>query len=188
MFQGSTIFSQIMSHLPTYEFNKCVKRYNGNYRTKSFTCLSQFYIMAFAQFTYRESLMDIQECLNAMRFKLYHAGIRAPIARTTLADANESRDWRIYADFAQVLIHTAIPLYANEDIGVELKEMVYALDSTTIDLCLSLFPWARFRKNKAAIKLHTLIDIHGPIPTFICISDWKLHDVNILDVLIPEPN
>jgi hypothetical protein len=144
--------------------------------------------MAFAQLTYRESLRDIQECLNAMRHKLYHAGIHTPVSRTTLADANEYRDWRIYADFAQVLIHTAIPLYADEDIGVELEEMVYALDSTTIDLCLSLFPWARFRKKKAAIKLHTLIDIHGPIPTFIWISDGKMHDVNILDVLIPEPN
>ena len=188
MFQGTTIFSQIMSHIPLYEFNKCVKRYNGNYRTKSFTCLNQLYVMAFAQLTYRESLRDIQECLNAMHHKLYHAGIRAPISRTTLADANEHRDWRIYADFAQVLIHIARPLYAKEDIGVELDEMVYALDSTTIDLCLSLFPWARFREKKAAIKLHTLIDVHGPIPTFIWISDGKLHDVNILDVLIPEPN
>lgn len=188
MHQGSTIFSQIMSHLPIYEFNKCVKRYNGNYRIKSFTCLNQFYVMAFAQLTYRESLRDIQECLNAMRSKLYHAGFPIPISRTTIADANETRDWRIYADFAQKLIHTAIPLYANEDIGIELEEMVYALDSTTIDLCLSLFPWARFRKQKAAIKLHTLIDIHGPIPTFIWISNGKLHDVNILDVLIPEPN
>jgi len=188
MHQGSTIFSQIMSHFPIYEFNKCVKKYNGNYRIKSFTCLNQFYVMAFAQLTYRESLRDIQECLNAMRHKLYHAGIHTPVSRTTLADANEFRDWRIYADFAQVLIHTAIPLYADEDIGVELEEMVYALDSTTIDLCLSLFPWARFRKKKAAIKLHTLIDIHGPIPTFIWISDGKMHDVNILDVLIPEPN
>jgi hypothetical protein len=188
MYHGSTIFSQIMSHLPIYEFSKCVKRYNGNYRIKSFTCLNQFYVMAFAQLTYRESLRDIQECLNAMRSKLYHAGIRTPISRTTIADANEVRDWRIYADFAQILIHTALPLYANEDIGIELEEMVYALDSTTIDLCLSLFPWARFRKQKAAIKLHTLVDVHGPIPTFIWISDGKLHDVNILDVLIPEPN
>jgi hypothetical protein len=144
--------------------------------------------MAFAQLTYRESLRDIQECLNAMHHKLYHSGIRAPVSRTTLADANENRDWRIYADFAQILIHIARPLYAKEDIGVELDEMVYALDSTTIDLCLSLFPWARFREKKAAIKLHTLIDVHGPIPTFIWISDGKLHDVNILDVLIPEPN
>ncbi len=188
MYQGSTIFSQIMSHISIYEFNKCVKRYNGNYRIKSFTCLNQFYVMAFAQLTYRESLRDIQECLNAMHHKLYHAGIRTPISRTTLADANEHRDWRIYADFAQVLIRIARPLYAKEDIGVELDEMVYALDSTTIDLCLSLFPWAKFREKKAAIKLHTLIDIHGPIPLFIWISDGKLHDVNILDVLIPEPN
>jgi len=144
--------------------------------------------MAFAQLTYRESLRDIEACLKAMQTKLYHMGIRGPIPKSTLADANEIRDWRIYADYAQVLINIARPLYANEEIGVELKEMVYALDSTTIDLCLSLFPWARFRKRKAAIKMHTLIDIHGPIPLFIYISDGKMHDVNILDILIPEPN
>jgi hypothetical protein len=143
--------------------------------------------MAFAQLTYRESLRDIEVCLNAMRSRLYHMGIRKPFPRSTIADANEQRNWRIYADFAQVLIAIARPLYANDDIGVDLKEMVYALDSTTIDLCLSLFPWARFRKHKAAIKMHTLIDIHGPIPLFVWISDGKLHDVNILDILIPEP-
>ena len=143
--------------------------------------------MAFAQLTYRESLRDIEVCLNAMRSRLYHMGIRKPFPRSTIADANEQRDWRIYADFAQVLIAIARPLYAKEDIGVDLKEMVYALDSTTIDLCLSLFPWARFRKHKAAIKMHTLIDVHGPIPLFVWISDGKLHDVNILDILIPEP-
>jgi len=144
--------------------------------------------MAFAQLTYRESLRDIEACLNAMRSKLYHMGIRCPVARSTLSDANELRDWRIYADYAQVLINIARPLYAKEDIGVDIEEMVYALDSTTVDLCLTLFPWAKFRKRKAAIKLHTLIDIHGSIPLFIHISDGKMHDVNILDLLIPEPN
>jgi IS4 transposase len=143
--------------------------------------------MAFAQLTYRESLRDIEACLNALHTKLYHAGIRSTIARSTLADANNIRDWRIYAEFAQVLIRIARPLYAHDDIGVELDEMVYALDSTTIDLCLTLFPWARFRRRKAAVKMHTLIDIHGPIPVFIWISDGKMHDVNILDVLEPEP-
>ena len=187
MYQGSTIFSQIMSHLPIYEFNKCVKRYDGNHRIKKFTCLSQFYTMAFAQLTYRESLRDIEACLSALRTKLYHVGIRSTIARSTLADANNIRDWRIYAEFAQVLIHIARPLYAHDDIGVELDEVVYALDSTTIDLCLTLFPWARFRRRKAAIKMHTLIDVHGSIPVFIWISDGKMHDVNILDALEPEP-
>jgi IS4 transposase len=187
MHQGSTVFSQIMNHLPIYEFNKCVERYNGNHRIKKFTCLSQFYTMAFAQLTYRESLRDIEACLSALHTKLYHVGIRSTIARSTLADANNIRDWRIYAEFAQVLIHIARPLYAHDDIGVELDEMVYALDSTTIDLCLTLFPWARFRRRKAAVKMHTLIDIHGSIPVFIWISDGKMHDVNILDILDPEP-
>jgi IS4 transposase len=187
MHQGLTVFSQIMSHLPIYEFNKCVKRYDGNHRIKKFTCLSQFYTMAFAQLTYRESLRDIEACLSALHTKLYHVGIRSSIARSTLADANNIRDWRIYAEFAQVLIHIARPLYAHDDIGVELDEMVYALDSTTIDLCLTLFPWARFRRRKAAVKMHTLIDIHGSIPVFIWISDGKMHDVNILDILEPEP-
>jgi hypothetical protein len=187
MHQGSTIFSQIMGFFPIYEFNKCVKRYNGNFRVKSFSCLNQLFVMAFAQLTYRESLRDIEECLRAMRHRLYHCGIRTIVSKTTLADANEMRDWRIYAEFAQVLINIARPLYTAEDIGIEIEEMVYALDSTTIDLCLSLFPWAKFRQNKGAIKLHTLLDIHGPIPTFISISDGKLHDVNILDTLIPEP-
>jgi hypothetical protein len=187
MHQGTTIFSQIMKFLPVYEFNKCVKRYNGDYKVKELTCLNQFYIMAFAQLTYRESLRDIAACLDAMRSRLYHMGIHRSFPRSTLADANELRDWRIYADFAQILINIARPLYAGEDIGVDLKEMVYALDSTTIDLCLSLFPWARFRKHKAAVKMHTLIDVHGPIPLFVWISDGKMHDVNILDILIPEP-
>lgn len=187
MYQGSTIFSQIMNHLPMYEFNKCVLRYDGNYRIKNFSCLSQFYTMAFAQLTYRESLRDIEACLNALHSKLYHLGIRSSIARSTLADANNNRDWHIFADFAQVLINIARPLYAQDEIGVDLDNMVYALDSTTIDLCLALFPWAKFRQHKAAVKMHTLIDIHGSIPVFIWISDGKMHDVKILDVLKPEP-
>lgn len=185
--KGSTILSQIMAFLPRYEFSKCVNRYSGNYRVKKFTCINQFYVMAFAQLTYREGLRDIEICLKAVRSKLYHLGISNPVPKSTLADANEQRDWRIYAEFALVLINMARPLYADEDIGIELDNMVYALDSTTIDLCLSLFPWARFRKRKAAIKLHTLLDIHGPIPVFIWITDGKVHDVNILDQLVPEP-
>ena len=187
MYQGSTIFSQIMGFLPLYEFNKCVNRYHGNRRIKTFTCLNQFYSMAFAQLTYRESLRDIEVCLKALRSKLYHLGIRSGIPRSTLADANNIRDWRIYADFAQILINMARPLYSHDSIGIELEEMVYALDSTTIDLCLTLFPWARFRRHKAAVKMHTLIDLHGSIPVFVWISDGKMHDVNILDVLEPEP-
>ena len=187
MYQGSTIFSQIMGFLPLYEFNKCVNRYHGNRRIKTFTCLNQFYSMAFAQLTYRESLRDIEVCLKALRSKLYHLGIRSAIPRSTLADANNIRDWRIYADFAQILINMARPLYSHDSIGIELEEMVYALDSTTIDLCLTLFPWARFRRHKAAVKMHTLIDLHGSIPVFVWISDGKMHDVNILDVLEPEP-
>lgn len=186
MNDGLTIFSQCMQFLPIYEFNKCVRRYQGDYRVKTFSTRDQFYVMAFAQMTYRESLRDIEACLNAMRRRLYHMGIRSLVHRSTLAEANENRDWRIYADFAQVLISIARPLYAKEDIGIELDNAVYALDSTTIDLCLTLFPWARFRKNKAAVKMHTLIDIHGSIPVFIHITDGKVHDVNILDVLIPE--
>ena len=184
---GKLVFSQLMDFLPLYEFQKCVKKYNGNYKVKSFTCLEQFYTMAFAQLTYRESLRDIEVCLNAVKHKLYHMGIRSNIARSTLADANNNRDWRIYAEFAQVLINIARPLYTDEEIGVELDNMVYALDSSTIDLCLSLFPWAQFRRKKAAIKLHTLIDIRGSIPLFIHISDGKMHDVNILDILHIEP-
>lgn len=181
------LFSQIMDFLPRYHFDKCVKRYAGNYKVRSFFCIQQFYCMAFAQLTYRTSLRDIEVCLNAMRSKLYHIGLRGPIALSTLADANEQRDWRIYADFAQILVSIARPLYVDEDIGVDLKNMVYALDSTTIDLCLSLFPWAHFRKHKAAVKMHTLIDIHGSIPVFILITDGKVHDVNILDILQTEP-
>ncbi|MFC1476570.1 IS4 family transposase [Fibrobacterota bacterium] len=187
MTENKTIFSQILDYLPVYDFNKCVNRYQGNYKIKTFTCRNHFYVMAFAQLTFRESLRDIESTLNAMRKKLYHIGIRTAIRRTTLAKANETRDWRIYADFAMHLISIARPLYANEDIGIELDQMIYALDATTIDLCLSVFPWARFRKKKAAIKLHTLIDVHGNIPLFIWITDGKVHDVNVLDILIPEP-
>lgn len=187
MYTGKLVFSQLMDFLPMHQFRKCVQRYNGNHHVKSFTCLDQFLCMAFAQLSYRESLRDIESCMRAMQSKLYHLGIRGTVSRSTLADANEKRDWRIYADFAQVLISIARELYANEDFGLELDETVYALDSSTIDLCLSLFPWARFRKSKGAIKLHTLLDLRGSIPSFISITDGKVHDVNILDQLIPEP-
>ena len=186
MHQGTTIFAQIMDFLPKHKFRKCVDRYSGNYRTRSFTCFDQFMCMAFAQLTYRESLRDIECCLRAMHEKLYHMGIRGKVSRSTLAYANEKRDWRIYCDFAQILIHEARQLYVNEDFGLELEQTVYALDSSTIDLCLSVFPWARFRRTKGAIKLHTLLDLRGNIPSFIAITDGKVHDVNILDLLIPE--
>jgi hypothetical protein len=163
-----------------------VARYRGDYQQKSFSCWDQYLAMAFAQLTYRESLRDIEACLRSMSGKLYHAGFRGRVARTTLADANESRDWRIYADFAQVLIGIARPLHAHDPIGVDLDQSLYALDSTTIDLCLSVFPWARFRKHKAAVKMHTLLDLHGNIPTFIRITNGKVHDVNILDEILPE--
>jgi hypothetical protein len=183
---GRTVFSQLMDYLPTYEFQKCVNRYSGDYRSRSLSCRDQFLAMAFAQLTYRESLRDIETCLRSISGKLYHMGFRGTIARSTLADANESRDWRIYADFAQTLIAIARPLYAHDSIGVELNESLYALDSTTIDLCLSLFPWAKFRRHKAAVKMHTLLDLHGNIPSFIHITDGKTADVNILDQFIPE--
>jgi transposase len=186
MNSGQTIFSQLMDFIPMYEFKQCVRRYNGNYKIKNFTCREQFLCMAFAQLTYRESLRDIQACLRAANKKLYHMGIRSKVSRNTLAHANQIRDWRIYADFAQVLICEARKLYANEDFGVQLEQTVYALDSTTIDLCLSLFPWALFRKKKAAVKLHTLIDLRGNIPTVIFITHGKVHDVNILDSLVIE--
>ena len=182
-----TVFSQVMDHLPLHDFRKCVRRYNGNYKVRYFTCLEQFLCMAFAQLTYRESLRDIEACLRAVQPKLYHMGIRSRVSKSTLGAANEKRDWRIYADFAQVLIGIARPLYASEDFGVDLDETVYALDASTIDLCLSLFPWARFRKTKGAIKLHTLMNLRGNIPEFIHISDGKMHDVKVLDFLIPEP-
>jgi hypothetical protein len=182
-----TVFSQLIDFLPMNQFRKCVERYQGNYGIKSFSCLDQFLCMAFAQLTYRESLRDIETCMRALHNKLYHMGIRGNISRSTLADANEKRDWRIYADFAQILIHEAKKLYVNEPFGVDIGETVYALDSTTIDLCLSLFPWAKFRKQKGAIKMHTLLNLRGSIPEFIQITDGKIHDVNILDELIPEP-
>ena len=187
MNSGKTVFSQIMEFLPLYEFQKCVRRYNGEYKIKSFSCMDQFLCMAFAQLTYRESLRDIESCLRSMHPRLYHMGIRSQVSRNTLSNANTQRDWRIYADFAQVLIHKARRLYLDESFGIDLKDTVYALDSTTIDLCLSLFPWARFRENKAAVKLHTLLDLRGSIPSFIEITEGKVHDVNILDLLILEP-
>ena len=184
MHQGQIVFSQLMEFVPQHAFRKCVNRYQGNYRMRSFSCHDQFLCMAFAQLTFRESLRDIECCLGALEEKLYHAGFRGQVSRSTLADANENRDWRIYADFAQLLIHQARTLYLKEDFGVQLNETVYALDSSTIDLCLSLFPWARFRKTKAGIKLHTLLDLRGSIPSFIAITEAKLHDVNILDALV----
>ncbi len=183
---GRTVFSQIMDFFPLRDFRKCVRRYRGNHKVQKFSCLDQFLCMAFAQLTYRESLRDIEVCLRAMQTKLYHMGIRSRISKSTLADANENRDWRIYGDFAQVLIHTARELYIHQEFAVELDQTVYALDSTTIDLCLSLFPWAKFRKHKAGIKLHTLLDLRGNIPTFIRITEALLHDVNILDDLLLE--
>jgi hypothetical protein len=182
-----TVFSQVMDFFPRYEFNKCVRRYRGDYKVQKFSCFDQFLCMAFAQLTYRESLRDIEACLRAIHPKLYHAGFRGEVSKSTLADANENRDWRIYADFAQVLIGTARTLYADEDFGLELDQTVYALDSTTIDLCLSLFPWARFRKRKGAVKLHTLLDLRGNIPTLVIITHGKVHDVNILDELPLQP-
>jgi len=183
---GQTVFSQLIEHLPHKEFQKCVARYRGDHYLKSFSCWDQFLAMGFAQLTYGESLRDIEACLRSMQSKLYHMGFRGKVSRSTLADANELRDWRIYADFAQVLIGIARPLYADDPLGVELDQNLYALDSTTIDLCLSLFPWARFRRHKAAVKMHTLLDLHGSIPTFIRITEGKTHDVNILDQIIPE--
>jgi hypothetical protein len=187
MHVGKLVFAQLMDHLPWKTFGRIVQRYDGDRRVREFSCANQFRCMAFAQLTYRESLRDIATCLRAQSAKLYHLGIRGTVARSTLADANEARDWRIYAEFAQHLIRIARRLYLDEPFGVDLKETVYALDSTTIDLCLTLFPWAPFRSTKAAIKLHTLIDLRGNIPTFIHISDGKLHDVNVLDELLPEP-
>lgn len=184
---GKTIFSQLTEFLPQYEFQKCVERYQGNYKIQSFSCWSQFLCMSFAQLTYRESLRDIQACLRSNQQKLYHMGFRGNISRNTLAHANQIRDWRIYADFAQILITQARTLYAQEGFGVELKQTVYAFDATTIDLCLSLFPWAQFRQHKGAIKLHTLMDLRGSIPTLIFITQAKIHEVNLLDKLPIEP-
>jgi Domain of unknown function (DUF4372)/Transposase DDE domain len=184
---GRTIFAQVMDFLPLSAFRACVAHYQGEHKVRGFSCLDQFLCLAFAQLTYRESLRDIETCLRAMQPKLYHMGIRGRVARSTLADANETRDWRIYAEFAQVLITIAKPLYATEPFGVDLAATVYAFDSTTIDLCLALFPWARFRQHKGAIKLHTLLDLRGNIPEVVYISDGKLHDVKALDVLVLLP-
>ena len=186
MYTGKLVFAQLMEHLPLYSFRRIVARYAGEHKVKSFSCLDHFLCMAFAQLTFRESLRDIETCLRAQQSKLYHLGIRSTVARNTLANANAVRDWRIYADFAQSLIGIARPLYAEETFGVDLKNTVYALDTTTIDLCLSVFPWAPFRSAKAAVKMHTLLDLRGNIPSFIHISDGKLHEVNVLDQLLPE--
>jgi hypothetical protein len=186
MYTGKLVFSQVLEHLPLHTFRRCVQRYRGNHKVKEFTCHDQFLCMAFAQLTYRESLRDIEACLRAQESKLFHMGIRGKVSRSTLADANANRDWLIYADLAHSLIPVARKLYLDEDFGVELEQTVYALDATTIDLCLSVFPWAQFRKAKGAIKLHTLLDLRGSIPTFIYISDGKEHDVNVLDDLIAE--
>ncbi len=183
---GRTVFAELIAHLSHIEFQKCVTRYDGDRHHRSLSCWDRYLAMAFAQFTYRESLRDIEACLHSMSGKLYHMGFRSRIARSTLADANETHDWRIFADFAQHLIATARPLYAGDPIGIDLDASLYALDSTTIDLCLSLFPWARFRRHKAAVKMHTLLDLHGNIPTFIGITDGKVHDVNMLDAILPE--
>ncbi|MDE2322621.1 MAG: IS4 family transposase [candidate division NC10 bacterium] len=183
---GRTVFAQLMDFVPTYEFRQCVERYHGNYKIKSFSCWDQFLCMAFAQLAYRESLRDIEACLRGARAKLYHMGIRGTVARNTLAHANETRDWRIYADFAQVLIRTARALYADETFGVEFDQTVYALDATIIDLCLSVFPWAKFRKRKAAVKLHTLLDLRGNIPVLIHITPGNRHEVKLLDTLAIE--
>jgi hypothetical protein len=188
MNKGKTVFSQLMSFFPWYEFDKCVKKYDGDYKVHSFTCRQQFMVMCFAQLTGRESLRDIEACLNAVPDKLYHSGFRAKIRKSTMADANESRDWRIFADFAQVLIPEARSLYQNDnDFKVEINNMVYALDSTSIELCLSLFPWAKFREHKGAVKAHTVLDLRGSIPTIIKLTDGLCHDVNILDELEYEP-
>ena len=186
MNQGRTIFAQLVEHMPHKEFQKCVVRYRGDANLRGFSCWDQYLAMVFAQLTYRESLRDIEACLGAMLPKLYHMGFHGRVRRSTLADANDSHDWRIYADFAQVLIAIARPLYAAEPMGVDLEQSLYALDSTTIDLCLSLFPWARFRRRKGAVKMHTLLDLRGNIPTFLHITDGKVHDVNVLDQIFPE--
>ena len=186
MNHGRTVFSQLMDGLPKYEFDLCVARYRGNFRVRSLPSYEQFLIMAFAQLTYRESLRDIETCLGVVGTKLYHSGIRQAPARSTLADASEKRDWRIFADFAQQLMAQASVLYADEPFGVELKHAAYALDSTTIDLCLSLFPWAKFRRTKAAIKLHTLLALRGNYPTVVIVTPGSVHDVNILDQLAFE--
>jgi transposase len=187
VFDGQLVFTQLMSFLPRREFNACVDKYRGDRRSRGFSCRDQFLCLGFAQLTYRESLRDIETCLRALEPKLYHAGFRGKVSRSTLADANRVHDWRIYADFAQVLIRRARKLYAQEPLAVDLAQTVYALDSTTIDLCLSLFPWAKFRRRKGAVKLHTLLDLRGNIPCFMHVSHGKMHDVNVLDQLLIEP-
>ena len=187
MHTGNLVFAQVMEFAPWHTFRRLVAKYGGDFNVRTFSCLDQFLSMAFAQLTYRESLRDIEACLRAQPTKLYHMGLRGTVSRSALADANESRDWRMYAEFAHALIRTARRLYAQDSLAVDLAETVYALDATTIDLCLSLFPWAKFRTTKAAVKLHTLLDLRGAIPSFIHISDGKLHDVNVLDMLLPEP-
>ena len=187
MFAGKLVFAQLMEFAPWHTFRRLVAKYRGDFNVRSFSCLDQFLCLAFAQLTYRESLRDIEACLRAQDSKLYHLGIRGNVSRSALADANEARDWRIHFEFAQSLIGIARRLYAAEPLAVDLNDTVYALDSTTIDLCLSLFPWAPFRETKAAIKLHTLLDLRGAIPAFIHISDGRYHDVNALDLLVPEP-
>ena len=184
MNEGRTVFAQLMDCLPRYELDKCVQRYQGNFRVRRLPTYEQFLVMSFAQLTWRESLRDIETCLRALGSKLYHSGIRQPTARSTLADANEKRDWRIFADFAQILIQQASALYANEPFAAELQQAAYALDSTTIDLCLALFPWATFRRRKAAIKIHTLLSLQGSFPTVVIVTPGSVHDVNILDQLI----
>ena len=186
MNSGRTVFSQLIAFLPDREFRRCVARYDGDSHYRGFSCWDQFLALTFAQLTYRESLRDIEACLRSISKKLYHLGFHGKVSRSTLADANERHDWRIFADFAQVLIAIARPLHANDPIGVELNQTLYALDSTTIDLCLSVFPWARFRQTKAAVKMHTLLDLHGNIPTFIRVTAGRVHDVNMLDEILPE--
>jgi len=187
MFEGKYIFSQLMDYVPWRRLQTCVNRYNGDYKIKTYQCAELFRVMAFAQLTYRHSLREVEACLRAVQPKLYHIGIHSSISHSNMAHANQTRDWRIYADFAQILIYRAKQLYVDEDLGLDLESTVYALDSTTIDLCLSLFPWAKFRQTKAAVKLHTLLNLQGDIPEYIWISDGKLHDVNVLDYLIPVP-
>lgn len=186
MNQGRTVFSQLLSFLPDREFRRCVARYGGDARPRGFSCWDQYLAMTFAQLTYRDGLRDIEACLRSLGGKLYHMGFHGRVSRSTLADSNDTHDWRIYADFAQVLIRVARPLYVSDPIGLDLDGSLYALDSTTIDLCLSLFPWARFRTHRAAVKMHTLLDLHGNIPTFISITNGKVRDVNILDEIVPE--
>jgi hypothetical protein len=187
MNSGRALFAQLIDYAPIHDFRRCVARYNGNCRTRSFSCWDQFLCMAFAQLTYRESLRDIVACLRSLQGRLYHLGFRGRISRSTLADANERRDWRIYADFAQVLIREARTLYAGAPLGADLDNTVYALDSTIVDLCISLFPWARYKRDQHALKMHTLLDLRGNIPTFIRVTAARVHDVNILDQLTPEP-